>query len=191
MFVSPTFLVAVLAIAGSSILDVVNGQTFQDDSATDPNARKPVAKMYFPVDRFVAWNEITNADYKANATALGWDEKTWNKPGSLFEDLEQYSFWSLEVAQRQRLNGMLLRANTWDCFINHYEDYDWDEMVDEDIAKYWEGLGWTESSWNGESDEPESEGLDWEELTSDEQEYATEVCYFEELWDELELEDWP
>ena len=30
---------------------------------------------------------------------------------------------------------------------NHYDDYTWEEMEDEDVAQYWAILGWTQETW--------------------------------------------
>ena len=161
---------------------------------TEDNKRKPVAEMYYPIDRYVAWDDIVDSTYKSNAEGLGWTKKTWNTPGSN-DEIETLSHSSLLPSQRQIADDMLLREVTWDCYINHYEDYDWYELVDEDVAKYFEGLGWTEQSWNCEDHcndyLPDTEDMDWEELSMEEQQFATEICYFAELWDEYELgKDW-
>ena len=38
---------------------------------------------------------------------------------------------------------------------------------------------------------PDTEDMDWGELSVEEQQFATEICYFEELWEEYELgRDW-
>ncbi len=60
--------------------------------------------------------------------------------------------------------------------------------------KYLTVLGWDETKWeNGwESPEeaPETEGLYWNDMTEEQQAAATELCYFEYLWDGYPITDW-
>ena len=60
--------------------------------------------------------------------------------------------------------------------------------------KYLTVLGWDETKWeNGwESPEeaPETEGLYWNDMTEEQQAAATELCYFEYLWDGYPITEW-
>ena len=94
---------------------------------------------------------------------------------------------------------MKLDEEVWDCYINHYYEYDWYELVEYNIVDDYVGLGWTEAMWecsdeegNDDDDDcevlvPESEDFDWEELSSKEQQHATNLCFFEELWNGSKL----
>lgn len=74
-----------------------------------------------------------------------------------------------------------------DCWINHYNSYDWSELEEYDIAGYLETLGWTESMWDDKTDTPVSEGKDWEDLSDAEKAAAVVICYTQQLWDEEPL----
>ena len=79
----------------------------------------------------------------------------------------------------------------WDCWMNHYFDYFWEELLDDDLQEYFVILGWTQEMWDEESGVPLSEDLAWEELSDQQQAAATYICYFPDLWNmELEIGEW-
>lgn len=51
-------------------------------------------------------------------------------------------------------------------------------------------LGWSQGSWDGISDPPESEYIFWYELSDAQKSAATSLCYFEEIWDKSSLVEW-
>jgi hypothetical protein len=74
---------------------------------------------------------------------------------------------------------------------SHYFDYDWSELVEENIHGYVMDLGWTEQLWlsNGTT---VSEDLYWDELSQIQRDAAWAICYFEETWNvELSIDQWP
>ena len=155
--------------------------------------RPPVSQIYYPIDRYVEWDSISDVNYAASAFALGWKEKTWNVPGS-YTALESLSYESLTQDQQNTVtNDMNMNELTYDCYINHYDDYDWYELELYDIAKYFTSLGWTQTMWdctsngNNKCTVPTTEDLDWNELSTIQKQAAIEVCFFEELWMEYEL----
>ena len=86
-----------------------------------------------------------------------------------------------------------LDEEQWDCWINHFYDYDWSELVDEELGLYFEALGWTQTSWDNDdaANFPESNDKFWVELTDLEKEAANYLCFFPELWDAtLTIPEW-
>ena len=81
------------------------------------------------------------------------------------------------------MNNFGYDENVWDCWINHYSYYDWDEFIQYEFAEPLIVLGWNQSNWDGDAPEPESDSKDWIELTVEERTAAEELCYFEEVWD--------
>jgi hypothetical protein len=80
----------------------------------------------------------------------------------------------------------------WDCYINHYDYYDWSEMESYAQAAYRE-LGWDANIWDDgpESAYPDSEEAYWATLSVVENEAAIALCYFQENWDlEENLDQW-
>jgi hypothetical protein len=64
----------------------------------------------------------------------------------------------------------------------------WDELSWTDMnsaeQKLWKVLGWNESSWEEDTDPPDSNDKYWEELTTEERKAAEELGYTRKYWDE-------
>lgn len=143
--------------------------------------------IVYPDVRYQLWNALT-ADEQALATAAGWTEISWNSVGTA--QVESLAFSSLTFDSQLAMTSLGLYEAQYDCYINHYNDYDWSELVLYDISPYFETLGWTEGSWNGTAAEPASEDKSWSELTAAEQGAAEELCFFQDMWDEVPLAQW-
>jgi hypothetical protein len=87
--------------------------------------------------------------------------------------------------------GFDAEGEMWDCYINHYGYYDWTELELYDLEKAYEELGWDADIWNGpETAYPPSNEAYWADLSVVEKEAASTLCYFQENWDFLDLEQW-
>lgn len=149
--------------------------------------------LTYPSFRYVPWEELDES-LVAAAEALEYTEETWNTPGQA--EIESLSYETITLDSpdiRQQALDTIGYDNEeqWDCYINHYDDYDWEELEEEEVQQYYAALGWTEESWLGDEDPPESEDMDWAELNDDQQAAASELCYFEQNWDGLSLDEWP
>lgn len=80
--------------------------------------------------------------------------------------------------------------DVWDCYQNHYNDYDWAELVQNDLHRHFIALGWTEPAWSGLVLPPLSDNIDWVNLTPQQQTAARGLCYFRETWDRTNMLDW-
>lgn len=139
----------------------------------------------FPGFRYVLWSAMS-ADRRALAATVGWHEASWNFPGSN-ATVEGQSHDVLTETQKLATQGLGFTEDSFDCFVNHYENYDWVELVQDGIAADFETLGWTNASWTGEAPAPPSEDKDWVDLTDEEQQAAYSLCYFEGTWDGLTI----
>jgi hypothetical protein len=63
-----------------------------------------------------------------------------------------------------------------------WDDLSWTDMNSAEQA-LWAALGWDESSWEEETDAPESDDKYWEELTSEERAAVEQLGYTQALWD--------
>lgn len=162
--------------------------------------------VYCPTERYEPW-AVKRVLHKINSLfrILDYDEFEWNYDHNLFGDLlkneiEQYSFTSTQIKDKQReeLLDMGYDEDKWDCCINHFEDYSWDEFLfynlTEEIVAL-EALGWTNETYGSTNSElwPETENFYWVNLTAYQQEMASsKLCYVKETWDEeLPLDEWP
>ena len=75
----------------------------------------------------------------------------------------------------------------WDCHVNHYAGYSWGELIQYGYVQYMRALGWNQGNWEGNKEAPKSEYLEWNELSSEQRDAATQICYFEDLWNGLTI----
>lgn len=130
----------------------------------------------------------STAQYIANSL---FPENTWNLPTT--DPVEMLSWESLsknQLAGAQSIGFVVEAEEVWDCFQNHYEDYDWKELVKYDLSYDYMVLGWTEGSWYEVDPPPASENATWANLTAVEREAAGNLCFFEYIWDEVNLMNW-
>lgn len=163
----------------------------------------------YPLDRFQEWRNLKEEEQEIVADILDYDKKSWNLPGKSelelldFFTINQTSFDDGTVAVGKKANLEtpidvimnvlnITEEDIWDCHINHYRFWDWDELVNDSLATYYETLGWTNESFSNEDwDVPPSEEKEWFELTEEEREAAEYLCYFPELWaGDVEIPDW-
>jgi hypothetical protein len=146
-----------------------------------------------PVDdiRYVVWGDLTD-DIISNAETLAYTEETWNLPGTASIELRSYDAIELAgiAAWVVAINAMGLDEDQWNCHINHYTYFDWEDLEAEGVQVFYVALGWTETSWKEESGPPKSEDKDWSEFTVEEREAAEALCYRCELWDGSPLTTW-
>ena len=140
----------------------------------------------YPHGRYVEYTTITDMEFLMNINELGYTMETWNLPGS-YHDLEGLSYDSLSTGQRGIIEDDIgWSSDTWDCYINHYKDYTWEQLQDVGVVLYYEILGYDQMKWNtvvGRKDNHAfSESLTWQELPFREKLAAKELCYFEEIW---------
>lgn len=146
-----------------------------------------VRGLPYPNFRYVQYQSLSTATL-TSATALGYTAATWNTPGTL--ELEETSFSVLTVPQQAAYALIGFEELQYDCFVNHYDGYDWDELATEEVQQYFITLGWNEPFWDNATGVPASDDQDWAELSADEQAAAANVCFFEDLWNAESLLDW-
>lgn len=126
------------------------------------------------------------------AVSLGYDATKWDHPGT--HDLEALSYrlipTRLSVGLVQVLEQVGFSASSWDCCINHYIGNTWQELEQRGVASSYEVLGWNEGTWSDHEFYPETERLFWHELSLDERHAAEQLCFTQELWDEIPIHRW-
>ena len=55
---------------------------------------------------------------------------------------------------------------------------------------YWMSSGYNQANWDGDEDPPDTEEMDWDELTQAQQNAATKLCYFKGSWDRIPIPEW-
>jgi len=63
-----------------------------------------------------------------------------------------------------------------------WDQFNWTDLTAAEQS-LWQTLGWDESSWQGEADEPASESKLWNELTTEQRTAAEQLGYDQQSWD--------
>lgn len=141
----------------------------------------------WPEERYWPWR-LLDSDEKQLLQKAGWTETTWDRPGTA--GFELMSWNTLPASTRESLEDWGFYRAQWNCYMNHYDDYDWFELVMEDVAQYFVNFGWTEDTWRDQTDIPEAWTADWDDLSDAQQDAAWEICYVRETWDDVPLTQW-
>ena len=107
-------------------------------------------------------------------------------PGT--SDLENWRFADLVDNEQAAAGGLGINEAMWDCHINHYKGYWWQEL--EQLQQYFVLLGWDMSMWDDGVSTPETHGMKWYELTANQRAAAKQVCFSKALWNASSLTEW-
>lgn len=138
-----------------------------------------------PDVRFTKWDHLEH-EQRDHARKMGYNEKSWNKPGQF--EAEKMDYGSLVPFQKSELVSLGITGSQWDCYVNHFRNYDWVDLSGGQQSAY-TTLGWKPDTWDT-GDTTEIEGKYWEDLTSDQRKAATSLCYTNNIWDEVAIPLW-
>lgn len=149
-----------------------------------------VAANIFPFDkptfRYTPFQNLDTTTQTIAEEKLGYIELTWNNHG--LAPVEKSGWSSLTSNERGGAELLGFEQNTWDCFVNHYEDSTWEELAEKGAQAHFESLGWSQAHWEYTSDTlPYTEGRWWGQLTDQEKTAANGLCYFEDNWNRLDM----
>jgi len=130
---------------------------------------------------------LSDSDIGYAGSNLGYNKNSWNNPGT--NDIEAWSYHDLYEDEITGVKGLGIDS-VWDCQINHYRGYWWEDIEYFGYARYFELLGWDADSWDDYDLTPETEGMYWDDLTKEQQAAATQLCYHRDLWDEISIQYW-
>ena len=146
----------------------------------------------YPAFRYVPWSDLSS-DFVEQAKSLGYQESTWNTPGTARVEKRAYEDLNKRETEAAVALGFTDK-NVWDCYMNHYDDYDWDELDTAGVQYYFELLGWTEARWSENGDDDTTADFmwdkDWTELDAAQQTAARQLCFQQETWDGVSLDEW-
>lgn len=186
-----------------------------------------------PEIRFTPFDNLTTSILDvATRGILGYNTQTWNLPGSANNDgnsdddtvfWEGLSFGTIQNSNPRVISAIAelnFTAQTWDCWVNHYQDCTWEGLYrqsdikvtiveDEnrqdtavisgrDLQFAVETLGWSESNWDTQERRDyffphgTSRGPrpPWDQLDVLQQRAALALCWTQELWDRTPLPEW-
>ena len=78
------------------------------------------------------------------AKSIGYDESSWNALGS--NPWEIYSFSTIQSDGSSMvvdsIQAIGFTEEVWNCYMNHYRDFTWQELADEGVVVFAVVLGW-------------------------------------------------
>ena len=141
-----------------------------------------------PEKRYIEWAMLSDTDKGYAKDNLSYDKTSWNVPGT--NSVEGWSFHDLYDDEVEGALHLGLDSDTWDCHINHYYGYWWEDLEKDGHDRHFSVLGWNEDMWDNETSYPETDYMYWDELSPAQQAAAEQVCYFRELWDMIDITNW-
>mmetsp|Transcript_14562 Transcript_14562/g.21940 ORF Transcript_14562/g.21940 Transcript_14562/m.21940 type:complete len:263 (-) Transcript_14562:91-879(-) len=175
----------------SSSADTITTEDEDEDTVVEKlhAPKKNPAVKSMPEMRFTLWSELSSHEKDVATRLLGYDENTWDNP--MTNPIEMFSYTGLSIRMKSGLSALQISQPEWDCHVNHYYGYKWDELVEVGVHVHLAMLGWTKESWEyGNVTAPDVEVMTWDELSERQKVIANELCYFRETWDELPLSTW-
>jgi hypothetical protein len=99
----------------------------------------PIILPSYPSLRFVPWQDVAVDIQRVASNFLGYTETTWNLPGSANNNGRNDRFWEgrsfANIQQTAHNWGVIstiaqlgFETTTWDCWINHYQNFTWDGL---------------------------------------------------------------
>ena len=138
-----------------------------------------------PDIRYTSFEALSVADQITVQNALDYTPITWNVHG--LAPVETLGWWQFSSDQKAGAEALGFTENTWDCYINHYMTYTWDELAAFGLTSSIETLGWSQDSWEGNGESPDTESKWWGQLTNAEKDAARNLCYFEDNWNQADM----
>ncbi|GAX21799.1 hypothetical protein FisN_31Lh089 [Fistulifera solaris] len=173
------FFIIKLLLGFVSVIFAVRGNDFSSTNSRGVD---------YPTNRFRVWENLDPPTQDV-AASMGYDEMQWNTPGTF--TLEYNRFELLSEAHQGAVEQLGIESEQWDCYVNHYRGYTWEELEMGGVALYYEWLGFNATRWEQERGSvAQVDRRIWDQLGSSEQEAARELCYFEELWNGVQIRFW-
>jgi len=138
-----------------------------------------------PEFRYGHWMTLSEDVREMADERLKYSALSWNVLG--LANVESREWASLTEYERDAAVAMGFTQLSWDCWLNHFRSYTWDDLEFFGLDFSYLALGWTELSWDGIETPPPSKGTSWKDLTQEERQVASELCYFRDNWDGLDM----
>jgi len=166
------------------------GATQPESTTSDSNVEE-VRKPEGNIEDF--WNAQTwsalNSAEQALWGKLGWTEINWQ--GDTQPPSENKTWAELNDEERSAADQLSYTEEIWNRDLvrqtdDNIEDFwnsqDWLTLTPAEQA-LWGKLGWTQESWEGKAEVPDSENKLWKELSDEERDIAQKLGYDEKSWD--------
>jgi len=146
-----------------------------------------------PTARYCEWDSFDLDTKQTLMFQVGYSEPDWNYEAT--NPIEEFSFANVNIFVKTGLREIGYDADSHNCCLNHYTDFSWNDFENTNALKNvlatYQKLGYTKDTWEN-NQSPELEEEIWEKLPKDLQTMLFDhLCYNEELWDGITLDEWP
>ena len=131
---------------------------------------------------------MLESEEKSIASNIGYDRTSWDNLE--MSDMESLRYVDLSEEEQLGVMSLGMDADKWDCYMNHYNGYFWSDLQVLGVASFYETLGYSLLSWDYELEYVETEDMNWSELSSEQQDAAHKLCFFQNSWDWISLSEW-
>jgi len=139
-----------------------------------------------PTFRYEPFSSLGTTSQNIAEEKLGYVEVTWNNHG--LAPIEHNGWVGLSSNERDGASLLGHTQDSWDCFINHYEGYSWDDLAEKGVQTHFIELGWTQAHWEHTADTiVYTDARWWGQLTDNEKRAANGICYFKDNWDKHDM----
>eukprot|EP00594_Rhizosolenia_setigera_P007094 CAMPEP_0178952928 /NCGR_PEP_ID=MMETSP0789-20121207/8129_1 /TAXON_ID=3005 /ORGANISM="Rhizosolenia setigera, Strain CCMP 1694" /LENGTH=214 /DNA_ID=CAMNT_0020634117 /DNA_START=652 /DNA_END=1296 /DNA_ORIENTATION=+ len=196
LLIVPNFISA--NIRGSQLTHFENDSSDSDRELQEDAPTLPPTQAPWCLDkRYTNLLSLERTDRRLAIHKMDYDLPSWNWLTD--NPIEKRSFDDplTSNATREALIEFGYTEDMFDCCLNHYSHYDWDEfLVDDGLEQIaaLEMLGWTRETHgsNNASVWPDTEFMTWDELNATQRDMAErKLCYTNETWNEVPLYLWP
>eukprot|EP00978_Attheya_sp_CCMP212_P002741 scaffold5612_cov46-Attheya_sp.AAC.4 len=161
----------------------------EEDGTPEEDASSPKEGAFLYYGN-VAWDDLP-LNIKDAWQAIGFTNasKSWWQQGRDYDAIESKSWSTLDIENSFFQGNATIVGftnETWDCHINHYYDYSWEELIAYDLNEYFETIGYTASDmWEGDDEtDLDFEDKEWDEIETEVQGALVSICWTEDLWDD-------
>mmetsp|Transcript_20892 Transcript_20892/g.45291 ORF Transcript_20892/g.45291 Transcript_20892/m.45291 type:complete len:652 (+) Transcript_20892:286-2241(+) len=139
-----------------------------------------------PAIRYQPFSQLDESSQTIAKSQLHYTPVTWDVHE--FAPIEEKGWRELDPDEKDGALRLGFDRDMWDCFIDHYTSFFWDELNEmSDVKRHLKDLGWTRDNWGSRLGNPVYETKWWHQLTNDERLAASGICYFEENWNPIEM----
>jgi hypothetical protein len=109
----------------------------------------------YPTKRYDADWASLDADTFANAVALNYNQGRWDLENRSYREGLPYDelIATLTDVEMESLNNLVANEDSWDCWINHYDGYYWEDIeLDPSLLNAFTTLGWKQWVWDWDTE---------------------------------------
>jgi len=135
--------------------------------------------------RWVPWDDLDRDIQIEVSEALEYNRISWENLKT--NDVEKLRWSDLSDRKKDAAEMLGFDEWSWNCWMNNFESFSWKQLYEWELTTYLESLGWNQQRWNGQNGPPILKTNSWDDLTSEQQQSAMQLCFYKTTYDELNI----